>query len=70
MERKTKIILQIGDVIAAWENDFIDNSLEDLYTAFEGLLVTQTFSQEQIRHFLIEKGEEFNEIYFKNETED
>lgn len=59
---RTKLTLQIGNNIVSWENDSIDNSLEDLYTAFEGLLVTQTFSQEQIRHFLIEKGEEFNEI--------
>ena len=70
MERKTKIILQIGDNTAAWENNYIDNTLEDLYNAFEGLLITQTFSQESIRRFLIEKGEELNEIYFKNETED
>ena len=66
---KTKLTLQIGSNTVSWENDFIDNSLEELYSAFEGLLVTQTFSQEQIRHFLIEKGEEYNEIYFKNETE-
>lgn len=59
---RTKLTLQIGNNIVSWENDSIDNSLEDLYTAFEGLLVTQTFSQEQIRHFLIEKGEEFSEI--------
>lgn len=65
---KTKLTLQIGNDTVSWENDFIDNSLEELYNAFEGLLVTQTFSQEQIRHFLIEKGEEFNEIYFKDET--
>lgn len=65
---KTKLTLQIGSNTVSWENDFIDNSLEELYNAFEGLLVTQTFSQEQIRHFLIEKGEEFNEIYFKDET--
>ena len=66
---KTKLTLQIDGNTVSWENDFMDNSLEELYNAFEGLLVTQTFSQEQIRHFLIEKGEEFNEIYFKNETE-
>ena len=65
---RTKLTLQIGSNTVSWENDFIDNSLEELYSAFEGLLVTQTFSQEQIRHFLIEKGEEFNEIYFKDET--
>ena len=65
---KTKLTLQIGSNTVSWENDFIDNPLEELYSAFEGLLVTQTFSQEQIRHFLIEKGEEFNEIYFKDET--
>ena len=70
MERKTKIILQIGDNTVTWENEYTDNSLEDLYNAFEGLLVTHTFSQEQIRRFLVEKGEEINEIYFKDETED
>ena len=69
MERKTKIILQIGDNTAAWENNYIDNTLEDLYNAFEGLLVTHTFSQEQIRRFLVEKGEELKELYFKDETE-
>ena len=69
MERKTKIILQIGDNTAAWENNYIDNTLEDLYNAFEGLLVTHTYSQDSVRRFLIEKGEELNEIYFKNETE-
>ena len=70
MKEKTKIILQIGDKIVTWENSYIDNTLEDLYNAFEGLLVTQTYSQDSIRRFLIEKGEELNEIYFKNENED
>ena len=70
MERKTKIILQIGDNTAAWENSYTDNTLEDLYNAFEGLLVTHTYSQDSIRRFLVEKGEELNEIYYKNETED
>lgn len=70
MERKTKILLQIGDNTVTWENNYTDNTLDDLYNAFEGLLITQTFSQESIRRFLIEKGEELNEIYCKNETED
>ena len=70
MERRTKILLQIGDNTVTWENNYIDNTLDDLYNAFEGLLITQTFSQESIRRFLIEKGEELNEIYCKNETED
>lgn len=69
MERKTKILLQIGDNTVTWENNYTDNTLNDLYSAFEGLLITQTFSQESIRRFLIEKGEELNEIYCKNETE-
>ena len=68
MKGKTKIILQIKDKIVTWENSYIDNTLEDLYNAFEGLLVAQTYSQDSIRRFLIEKGEELNEIYFKNET--
>lgn len=67
---KTKLTLQIGSNTVSWENDFIDSSLEELYSAFEGLLVAHTFEQEQIRKFLVEKSEEFNEIYFKNETED
>ena len=62
--------MQIKDKIVTWENSYIDNTLEDLYNAFEGLLVAQTYSQDSIRRFLIEKGEELNEIYYKNETED
>ena len=69
MERKTKIILQIGDTTVTWENNYTDNTLEDLYNAFEGLLVTHTYSQDSIRSFLVEKGEELNELYFKDETE-
>lgn len=69
MEKKTKIILQIGDTTVTWENNYTDNTLEDLYNAFEGLLVTHTYSQDSVRRFLIEKGEELNELYFKDETE-
>ena len=65
---KTKLTLQIDGNTVSWENDFMDNSLEELYNAFEGLLVTHTFTQEQIRKFLIEKSEELNEIYFKNDN--
>ena len=68
MERKTKIILQIGDTTVTWENNYTDNTLEDLYNAFEGLLVTHTYSQDSVRRFLVEKGEELNELYFKDET--
>ena len=69
MEKKTKIILQIGDTTVTWENNYTDNTLEDLYNAFEGLLVTHTYSQDSIRSFLVEKGEELNELYFKDKTE-
>ena len=69
MERKTKIVLQIGNNTVTWENEYIDNTLEDLYNAFEGLLVTHTYSQDSIRRFLVEKGEELKELYFKDETE-
>lgn len=65
---KTKLTLQMDGNTVSWENDFMDNSLEELYNAFEGLLVTHTFTQEQIRKFLIEKSEELNEIYFKNDN--
>lgn len=68
MERKTKIILQIGDTTVTWENNYTDNTLEDLYNAFEDLLVTHTYSQDSVRRFLVEKGEELNELYFKDET--
>jgi hypothetical protein len=70
MEGKTKITLQIGDSTVTWENNYTDNTLEDLYNAFEGLLVTHTYSQDSIRRFLIEKSEELNEIFYKDETED
>lgn len=67
---RTKLTLQIDDNIVSWENNYTDNTLEDLYNAFEGLLVTHTYSQDSIRRFLIEKGEELNEIFYKDETED
>lgn len=67
---RTKLTLQIDDNIVSWENNYTDNTLEDLYNAFEGLLVTHTYSQDSIRRFLIEKSEELNEIFYKNETED
>lgn len=70
MESKTKITLQIRDTIVTWENIYSDNSLEDLYNAFEGLLVTHTYSQDSIRRFLVEKGEEINKTYYKDETKD
>lgn len=70
MERRTKLTLQIGEDTVIWENSYTDNSLENLYTAFEGLLVIHTFSQDSIRRFFVEKGEELKELYFKDETED
>ena len=69
MERKTKIILQIGDTTVTWENNYTDNTLEDLYNAVEGLLITHTYSQDSGRRFLVENGEELNKLYFKDETE-
>ena len=65
---RTKLTLQIDDNIVSWENNYTDNTLEDLYNAFEGLLVTHTYSQDSVRRFLVEKGEELNELYFKDET--
>lgn len=70
MENKTKITIQIRDTIMTWENNCINNTLEDLYNAFEWLLVAHTYSQDSIRRFLVEKGEELKELYFKDETED
>ena len=64
-----QLFLNAGINLNESKNDYTDNSLEDLFNAFEGLLVTHTFNQEQIRRFLVEKGKELNEIYFKNETE-
>lgn len=69
MERGTKVTLQIGDITVSWENGYIDTTLEDLFTAFEGLLVSNTFTQESIRKYIVEKGEELNNLYFKDETE-
>ena len=66
---RTKLTLQVADTIVSWENNYTDNTLEDLYNAFEGLLVTHTYSQDSIRRFLIEKGEELNEIFYKEGTE-
>ena len=68
MEKKTKLSLLIGSDTVSWENSYTDNTLEDLFEAFEGLLVTHTFAQESIHKFIIEKAEGLKEIY-KYETE-
>ena len=68
MGKMTKLTLLIGSNTASWENEFTDNTLEELFSAFEGLLVAHTFTQESIHRFIIEKAEELKEIY-KYETE-
>lgn len=65
MKNKTKLTLEIGDNTVSWETDHIDTSLEELFDAFEGLLVTHTYPQGSIRQFIIDKGEELTEVYLK-----
>ena len=67
MKDKTKLILEIGDNIASWETDHFDVSLDELYSAFEGLLVTHTFPYDSIETFNKERAEELNQIYSNDE---
>lgn len=69
MKNKTKLTLEIGDNTVSWETDHYDVTLEELFNAFEGLLVTHTYTQESVRNFIIDKSEELTEIYYKNENE-
>lgn len=58
MKNKIKLTLEIGDSTASWETDRLDTCLEELFNAFEGLLVTHTYSQKGIKEFIINKGKE------------
>lgn len=69
IEKKTKITIQVGSTITTWENGYTDNTLEDLYSAFEGLLIAHAYTQDSIKRLIIEKSERLNEIYYKDETE-
>ena len=39
----TKLVLQIGDNTVTWETDHTDVTMDDLFSAFQGLTVAQTF---------------------------
>lgn len=42
-EKITRLTLQVGDVTTKWEVPYTDCNMEDLLTAFTGLLVSHTW---------------------------
>lgn len=44
-----------------YETEYNDVNLEEYFDAFEGLLVQATFSQKNIREFIIELAESYKE---------
>ena len=42
-EQITRITMQVGDVTTKWEVPYTDCNIEDLLTAFTGLLVSHTW---------------------------
>lgn len=47
------------------ETEHNDISLEDYFEVFEGLLVQATFEQRSVRELIIELGQEYKELYYK-----
>ena len=72
----TKLTLKVNNTTVTWESEFSDCNLEDLFQAFEGLLVAHTFPQDSVRGYIIDLGEEYQELndykekHNSNETED
>ena len=44
-----------------YETEYDDVNLEEYFDAFEGLLVQATFSQKNIREYIIELAEQYKE---------
>jgi hypothetical protein len=44
----TKLELVVNDTKVSWEVPYSDVTVEELFTAFVGLMITQTFSKEGI----------------------
>lgn len=47
--------------IMTYETEYDDVNLEEYFDAFEGLLVQATFSQKNIREYIIELAEQYKD---------
>jgi len=59
----TKLTLQIGETIVTWETDHTDVDLEELFHAFQGLVVGQTFIPESFITECKEFYEDHKDLY-------
>lgn len=66
-ESKTKITLQIGDLVTTWEKPVWDPTANELVEAFTGMCIAQTFQKgsmlEAMDEYLEEQG-----YYDKNQN--
>lgn len=69
-EPLTRITIENYDNIFSWETPFNDVGLEEIFSAFIGLLVGCTWNQEQILEFMKEYAEERLPIEEDTENEE
>lgn len=61
LNNRFSISLQCGEVNSYWAVEHTDCNLDELYSAFKGLLVTQGFSEESINRYLKELYDEIED---------
>ena len=61
INNRFSISLQCGEVNSYWSVEHTDCDLEELYSAFRGLLVTQGFTEETINNYLKELSDEIKD---------
>ena len=55
------ISVRCGDVSTTWSVEHMDCTLDELYNAFKGLLVSQGFTEECINKYLKELSDEIKD---------
>lgn len=67
ISKGTELSLRIDGTTVVWKSEYSDCNLEDLFQAFEGLLVAHTYPPDSVRRYVTELGEEYQELYNLNE---
>lgn len=60
MNEKVKLSLVMDKIETSVTFDYIDVTIDELFSAFKGILITQAFTENQINNCIAELNSEFN----------
>ena len=69
LHKKTTLSIDSDQGKCSFEFDNIDVTLDQMFTAFRGLLVSQTWSEDVINNYILNLSEEINESSLINTLE-